>query len=130
MSFKYSQKSRDILSSVNEDLQRLFHEVIETVDIKIIEGLRTPERQEELFRSGKSKTMKSKHLVGDAVDFVPMKDGKPNWNLNDCIYVSGIIRGIASQMELGVRIRLGADWDSDNQTSDETFSDAVHVEIR
>ena len=39
--------------------------------IKIVEGLRTLERQKELKRKGFSKTLKSKHLTGMAVDFAP-----------------------------------------------------------
>jgi len=41
---------------------------------KVLETLRTEERQRELFRSGKSQTMGSKHLLGKAVDVVPVMD--------------------------------------------------------
>ncbi len=130
MSFSYSQKSRDILSTVDIRLQELFHEVIQHVDIRIVEGIRTLERQKELVKTGKSKTMNSRHLGGLAVDFVPMKDGGISYNINDCVFVAGIIKGIASQMNLNCKIRLGADWDGDNIVSDEKFLDAVHIEIR
>ena len=128
--FRYSQKSRDILSTVDIRLQQLFHKVIEVVDIRIVEGIRTLERQKELVATGKSKTMNSKHLKGHAIDFVPMKDGGISYNINDCVFVAGIIKGIASQMNLNCKIRLGADWDNDNIVSDEKFLDAVHIEIR
>ena len=39
--------------------------------IKIIEGKRTLERQKHLKSIGASKTLKSKHLTGMAVDFAP-----------------------------------------------------------
>jgi len=130
MSYRYSQKSRDILSTVDIRLQQLFHEVINHVDIRIVEGIRTVERQKELVATGKSKTMNSKHLKGLAIDFVPMKGLDVSYNINDCVYVAGIIKGIASQMQIGCKIRLGADWDGDNIISDEKFLDAVHIEIR
>ena len=41
---------------------------------KVLETVRTFERQKELFRTGKSQTLKSKHLLGKAVDVVPVMD--------------------------------------------------------
>jgi peptidoglycan L-alanyl-D-glutamate endopeptidase CwlK len=38
------------------------------LDFSITEGLRTKERQKELFSAGKSQTMNSRHLTGKAVD--------------------------------------------------------------
>lgn len=40
----------------------------------VVEGLRVIERQRELFTAGKSKTMKSRHLTGHAVDLAPLVD--------------------------------------------------------
>lgn len=42
-------------------------------------GLRTLKEQEKLFKEGKSKTMKSKHLTGNAVDLAFSQGGKINW---------------------------------------------------
>lgn len=39
--------------------------------IKIVEGLRTLERQKQLVAKGASKTLRSKHIQGLAVDFAP-----------------------------------------------------------
>lgn len=49
-----------------------------------LEWMRSIERQGELFRTGKSKTMDSKHLTGLASDFAFLADieddGKINWH--------------------------------------------------
>lgn len=45
----------------------------------VYEGLRTRERQRALMSMGVSKTMESKHISGDAVDLVPLVDGKLSW---------------------------------------------------
>jgi len=68
---KFSKASLDRLLTVHEDLQRLFFEVIDHYDCSILEGIRSPERQRELVRTGKSKTLNSKHLKGWAVDVSP-----------------------------------------------------------
>ena len=46
------------------------------------DGLRSEEEQQKLFDAGKSQTMKSKHLTGDAVDLMAYVDGKASWELN------------------------------------------------
>jgi peptidoglycan L-alanyl-D-glutamate endopeptidase CwlK len=43
-------------------------------------GRRTPERQAELMRAGKTQTMNSRHLTGHAVDLAPMVDGAVSWD--------------------------------------------------
>ena len=45
------------------------------IDIFIYETARTEEQQRENVRKGASQTMKSYHLVGQALDFVPVADG-------------------------------------------------------
>ncbi|WP_052475308.1 peptidoglycan-binding protein [Bacillus badius] len=49
------------------------------IDVLIYETIRTVAQQRENVRNGASKTMKSYHLVGQALDFVPMKNGKALW---------------------------------------------------
>lgn len=39
----------------------------------------------------------------------------------------GVVKGIASQM--GIKIRCGADWDGDNNMSDQKFDDWAHFEL-
>ncbi|WP_052728515.1 peptidoglycan-binding protein [Domibacillus tundrae] len=53
------------------------------IDVLIYETIRTVAKQRENVKSGASETMKSYHLVGQALDFVPIKDGKPLWGKAD-----------------------------------------------
>ena len=95
------------------------------MDVTIIEGLRTKERQAELLTQGKSKTKYSKHIVGKAVDLAPYPI---DWNDRDRFhYMGGMLRGIAN--ELNINIRWGGDWDSDGETKDNSFDDLVHIEL-
>ncbi|MFD0768885.1 M15 family metallopeptidase [Bacillus sp. CGMCC 1.60114] len=51
------------------------------VEVLIYETLRSYEKQKQNVASGASQTMKSYHLVGQALDFVPITStGKEDWN--------------------------------------------------
>jgi len=67
----FGTKSKRVLAGLNEDLQELLSEVIKYVDISLIEGIRSPDRQKELKKLGSTKTLKSKHLTGEAIDLAP-----------------------------------------------------------
>ena len=75
--FKLSKKSLAKLSEVNPDLQKLVKNAIglSTIDFGISEGMRTRDRQQILYDTGKSQTMNSRHLTGHAVDVYAWKDG-------------------------------------------------------
>lgn len=45
----------------------------------VYEGLRTKARQLALMSMGATQTLQSKHITGDAVDLVPLVDGKLSW---------------------------------------------------
>lgn len=48
----------------------------------VIEGLRTMERQREYLRTGASRTLKSRHLTGHAVDLGIQADGAMRWEFD------------------------------------------------
>lgn len=89
------------------------------LDFGITEGLRTLERQKELFESGKSQTMNSRHLRGLAVDIAIFIDGKANWDFPNYKLVADHIKEVAK--ELNVPIQWGGDWIS--------FKDGPHFEL-
>lgn len=136
MSFKYSSKSLAKLNTCHPDLQKILKKAIKYYDITIIEGIRTKERQEELVRTGKSKTMKSKHLeqvdgYSHAVDCAlwPI-----DWNDRErFIFLQGYLKGLADSMyengEIGYRLRLGVDWDGDGNIKEHSFFDGPHIEL-
>ena len=61
-------RDRARLAGVHPDLVRVVRRARLTARFFVIEGLRTPERQAQLVREGKSKTLNSRHLSGHAVD--------------------------------------------------------------
>jgi len=70
MSFKLSQRSLDKLEGVHPDMVKCVKSAIEytKVDFGVICGMRTEEEQKELVAKGASKTLRSKHLTGHAVE--------------------------------------------------------------
>ena len=71
MAFKLSKKSLDILSTVDPTLASVVEVAIEEtfMDFSVVEGIRSLERQRELYRLGKTHLIEEgKHLIGHAVD--------------------------------------------------------------
>ena len=51
-----------------------------------------------------------------------------DWNNKERFYLfAGFVKGIAAEM--GIKLRLGADWDGDFTTRDQTFHDLPHFEL-
>ena len=117
--FILGQRSKRKLEGVHPDLVRVVVRALELspVDFTVIEGLRTPERQAELMKSGFTRTLKSRHIVGQAVDIVPLP---VDWkNPAPFKLVAGAMKQAAK--ELGVKITWGGDW--------KTFVDLPHYQI-
>lgn len=102
----------------------------------VVEGLRTIERQKELYAKGRSTpgpkvtwTMASKHIDGKAVDLAPIKDDKTiDWN--DLKAFDAIAHAMfAASQHLEYPIRWGADWDMDGQPRERGESDSPHFEL-
>lgn len=126
----FSGKSKAQLATCDKRLQKVFNEVVKHVDCTVLEGVRSLDRQKELVRTGKSKTLKSRHLPNskgesEAADVVPYPI---DWNNKERFYLfAGFVKGIAAGM--GIKLRMGADWDGDFTTRDQTFHDLPHFEI-
>ena len=134
----FSETSKQRLATCHRDLRTLFAHVIQDYDCTIVCGHRDQADQDKAFAEGKStqKYPNSKHnhipsLAVDAAPFEP-KDGI-DWKPRQMAFFAGYVKGIADRLyKIGVishRIRLGIDWDSDNDIDDETFIDAPHFEI-
>lgn len=108
--FKLSRRSLRNLEGVRTELQDVVHIAIELtpVDFGVIEGLRTIERQEELFEAGASQTMNSKHIIGAAVDLLAYIGSRGSWEhvlYND---IADAMKDAA--IHVGVGLRWGAAW--------------------
>jgi len=124
----FGKRSRAALSGIDPRLQELAERVIEVADFSVLEGLRTPERQRELFEQGASKTMNSRHLVGMALDFCPYP---VTWKPPQFILLGGYFlataRAMSETTSPGFVIRWGGDWRGDFKMK--TWPDFGHIEI-
>ena len=118
---RYSKRSLGNLKGIHPDLRRVIDRALQEgpLDFIVIEGLRTMQRQRELYASGASKTMNSRHLTGHAVDLLPIgKDGAAfDWPLYDKL---GPAVKAAAEAE-GVAITWGGDW--------QKFRDGPHFQL-
>lgn len=119
---EWDARSARSLEGVHPDLVRVMALARDTspVPFVVIEGLRTVQRQKELVARGASKTMRSRHLTGHAVDIVPLNpDGKIafDWPLYNRLLPA--VREAAKT--LGVACEFGADWPR--------FRDGPHVQL-
>ncbi len=128
---RYSRSSKSKLDTCHPDLIKVFDKVIELGrwDPTILEGHRSEDRQNELFRQGQSKVVggKSKHnsLPSNAVDVAPYPI---KWDDANRFYRFGeYVLGVAHTM--GIKLRWGGDWDNDADIKDQKFNDLVHFEI-
>ncbi len=139
MPYRLSKRSRDTLKGVHPKLVAIVERAIELTpqDFMVLEGVRTPERQKELYAQGRTKpgpkvtwTLTSNHFkqsdgFGHAVDLVPFP---VDWNtLSKFDAVSKAMFEAAK--ELGTEIRWGADWDQDGNPREKGESDSPHFEL-
>ena len=110
MTFQLSKRSHDRLFGVNPKLVAIVNRAIEltTVDFGVTEGLRTVETQEAYVKAGKSQTMNSKHIGGNAVDLVAYINGGVSWELNLYDNIAEAMRTAAIENDLP--LRWGAAW--------------------
>jgi len=128
-------RSEKNLMGVDERLVKVVRKIAEDHEILVIEGLRTKERQEQLYAQGRTKpgpivtwTLESKHLDGLAVDVVMPVDGKIDWNNANSFVEVGFLMMNAAK-ELGVALRWGYDWDGDLKLREKGENDGPHFEL-
>ena len=119
--YKFSERSKSKLETVDIKLQNLMNMAIKEspYDFSITEGIRTMKRQRELVAQGKSKTLKSYHLKGKAVDIAIWIDGKVTWDFKYYKEVADHVKQTARK--LGYLITWCGDWKS--------FKDGPHFQI-
>lgn len=135
---KFGITSKTRLATCHPDLQTLFNYVIKYFDCTIVCGHRNKRDQDKAFNEKKSqvKYPDSKHnkYPSMAVDAAPWEKDHIDWSKDQMYYFSGFVLGIAKMLlEYGAIdsvIRLGSDWDGDNDIQDQTFIDSPHFEIK
>jgi hypothetical protein len=125
--FSLSARSVNRLQGVDARLVQVISRAITltSVDFSVIEGVRTAERQQELFAAGKTRTLNSRHLTGHAVDVMPV-----GASLDDPEAWLPVLKAIKCAADaLHIRLRFGYTWDASPDTPVAKFLDAPHVEL-
>ena len=133
--FKLSQRSFQRLVGVHPKLVDTVKLAIKKsdTDFGVIFGVRDLATQEKLFKSGKSQTMKSKHLIQEdgyahAVDLMAYDSGEPSWDIVDYDNIADAMK--AATLETGAKICWGAAWQiKDITTWDGTMEQAMNAYI-
>lgn len=121
MGYGLGPRSRERLQGVHPDLVRVVERAIQAteIDFTVLEGMRTQIRQQQLVKAGASKTMRSRHLTGHAVDLGAFVDGEIRWDWPLYHKIAKAMKAAAT--ELGVPIEWGGDW--------RTFKDGPHWQL-
>ena len=101
MSFGLSQSSRRRLLGVHPALVAVVEAAItrSPVDFMITEGVRTAERQAALVAAGASRTRRSRHLTGHAVDVAALVDGQVRWDWPLYGRIAAAFKAAAQELE-------------------------------
>ena len=88
-------RSRERMKGVHPELVGVIEYAAEIAPGTFIvtEGLRTPDRQYQLYVSGASKTLNSRHLTGHAVDLAPVIGGRVSWDWPPFFVIADAIFG-------------------------------------
>jgi peptidoglycan L-alanyl-D-glutamate endopeptidase CwlK len=128
--YELSKRSLERLEGVDERLVSVVKRAIQVtrIDFGVIQGLRTMEEQQKMYARGVSRTMKSKHLTGHAVDLMVYIGSRGSWELNLYDDVADAMKLAAIQQ--GVSIRWGAAWNVADLTDwNESCEEAMHYYI-
>lgn len=109
MTYKFSERSVKNLAGVHPHLIAVAALALadSEVDFVITEGLRTRARQAELFASGASQTMNSRHLTGHAIDVAAYVQGiRWDWPLYEKI--ANAFEGASKKLD--IPITWGGSW--------------------
>ena len=135
MAFKLSNRSKNKLEGVHPDMVAVVERAIELtkVDFGVTYGVRSLAEQERLVASGRSQTMKSKHLIQDsgyshAVDVVAYDGSDVVWEINVYDDICDAFKQAAE--EKGVAVKWGAAWsEGDIRSYEGTAEDAMNAYI-
>ena len=108
--YSWGLRSNQNMSGIHPDLRKVMDRAVQltTIDMTVIEGLRSVERQRQLFNQGHTRTMNSRHITGHAVDVVPWVDGAISWDWKHYYPVADAI--LKAAKEVNIPIVWGGAW--------------------
>lgn len=118
---RFTARSEDNLIGVHPDLVRVMRLALNysLVPFSISEGVRSMARQRDMLRTGKSQTLRSRHLTGHAVDVVAMPAGVVSWEWDYYAQIAVAVRRAAR--ECAVSVEWGGEW--------RTLKDGPHFQL-
>ncbi len=121
MPFHLGPQSLQKLIGVKQPLVDVVHVAIlrSVVDFSVCQGLRTPAEEAILVSQGKSETLNSRHLTGDAVDLCAIINGVANWEEKYYHLISDAM--FFASAKLNIPIKWGGSW--------KTLKDFGHFEL-
>lgn len=146
--YTFGATSRKNLENVHKDLVKVLELALKwsPLDFGVSEGHRTIERQQQLFREGKSQidgvTRKGKHnyspsLAVDIYIYHSDLETRRKLAFDKCSLslVAGVIMAAAKHLEesgeISNKIRWGGNWDGDGVIIyDQSFLDMPHFELK
>jgi hypothetical protein len=126
--YPYSERSLAQLGTCHQEIQNVFMWAAEYIDITVLEGERSEDRQNFLFDTDKSQLRwpDGKHNASpsNAVDAMAYPI---DWHDRErATLFAGFILGLGAGM--GIQLIWGGDWDRDWQVKDNNFDDLAHFE--
>lgn len=121
MGYKFGSRSIARLVGVHPDLVKVMERAIEIsdLDFTVLEGMRTLATQKKYLAQGATRTLRSRHLTGHAVDIAPWIGGKVRWDWPLYYRLEKIVKQAAK--DVGVTVEWGGDW--------RTFKDGPHWQL-
>lgn len=129
------------LNGVDPDFVRVVKRAYEIHRAKgltftVIEGVRTPARQAQLYAQGRTApgkivtwTMNSRHFVNPRTGFGEAVDILPGTGWNDLKGFDDVVHSMfQASRELGIKIRWGKDWNQNGIAGEKGETDSPHFE--
>lgn len=110
MPYQLGSRSLRRLVGVHPDLRAVIEHAITITDLdfSVLEGLRSLSRQRELLAAGATRTLRSRHLTGHAVDVAPYVGGRVRWDWP--LYHRLAPQIMQAAADVGVPVEWGGHW--------------------
>jgi peptidoglycan LD-endopeptidase CwlK len=116
MSFNLTIRDQERMEGLHPDLVYVVKDAAKLTDMPfmVVEGLRTLETQKKYLKNGVTKTLKSRHLHGCAIDLAAIKDGIVVYKFKNSEQrrlqkrLNDVMKLAAS--DLGIPLKFGGDW--------------------
>ncbi len=121
--YNFSRRSEAQLKTLHPKLQEVARLALRKsrVDFTIISARRTLAEQRQLVSAGKSLTMRSKHLKGEALDFVPLDPTTGKGRFDRGLAIEVAMAFVDGGNTLNTPVKWGGMWAN--------FEDIPHIEM-